>query len=132
MKKFAYCQAGCWIDGSRGHYAVSYLVEIALSNPGFLRGRNRSETVYQRNEARVIVRAYNRGDDTVTYTRRTRSGRHKETVDNVAGQIIDQGGLAEAAEDFLNTLAPEGYSFGWLDGEFFLASAEWWEEAMPG
>lgn len=39
--------------------------------------------------------------------------------------------VAEATE-YLNGeghAAPEGYSFGWHDGDYFLQSTEWWEDA---
>ena len=35
---------------------------------------------------------------------------------------------SEEAEEYLNSICPDGYSFGWHDGEFFLMDAEWWEE----
>lgn len=36
--------------------------------------------------------------------------------------------LAGSAEDFLNdSVATEGWSFGWSDGEFLLANEAWWE-----
>ncbi len=36
---------------------------------------------------------------------------------------------ADEAEVWLNaTVAPEGYSFGWSDGEFFLWSDQDWED----
>jgi len=33
---------------------------------------------------------------------------------------------ADDAEVYLNTLVPDGYSFGWSDGEYFLANDAWW------
>lgn len=37
--------------------------------------------------------------------------------------------IADDAEAWMNeNVAPEGYSFGWHDGEFFLWSIEDWEE----
>jgi hypothetical protein len=36
---------------------------------------------------------------------------------------------ADTAEAWMNeNIAPEGYSFGWYDGEWFLQSEEWWNE----
>jgi hypothetical protein len=118
--------AGCWIDGSRGIYATSRLVEIALDYPGFLKGRSRYETIRNRREARLIHDAYNAGEDTVKYRQRPKySAAFTVTIEDVSEQL---GGLAEQAEDFLNTIAPEGYSFGWHDGDFFMQSGEWWDE----
>lgn len=30
------------------------------------------------------------------------------------------------AEDYLDRITPDGWSFGWSDGDFFLANAAWW------
>lgn len=35
----------------------------------------------------------------------------------------------ESAEDYLNTLTPNNYQFGFSDGDFFLANDAWWEIA---
>jgi hypothetical protein len=36
---------------------------------------------------------------------------------------------ADAVEQWMNeNIAPEGYAFGWYDGEFYLWSASDWEE----
>lgn len=116
--------AGCWIEGSRGQYATSYLVEIALSYPGYLRASTRSDTTYARTEARQLVRAYNAGKDVCKYRRKPRYGSsYTVTITTVFEHIMD---LADEAEEFLNTLAPKGYTFGWFDGEFFLQLDEWW------
>lgn len=45
--------------------------------------------------------------------------------DNYSEFIWD---VAMDAEDWLKQKAPEGYRFGWYDGEFFLWSDEQWEE----
>lgn len=122
--------AGCWIEGSRGRYAVSCLVEIALGHGGYLRGSNRAATTYARTEARHVIRAYNAGEDVAKYRRKPRYGSsYTVTVEDVHEAVID---YADKAEEFLDTLAPEGYSFGWIDGEFFLGSTEWWDESYPG
>lgn len=36
--------------------------------------------------------------------------------------------ISQDAEDYLNSIAPEGFSFGWFDGEFFLLSDFQWED----
>lgn len=120
--------AGCWVDGSRGWQATGRLVEIALGYEGFLRGSSRRETVYARTEARHVLDAFMASEDTVKFRRRVRRHSYTVTVEDVQELVINQGGYADMAEDFLNTLAPEGYSFGWHDGDFFLASSEWWDE----
>ncbi|HWC37369.1 MAG TPA: hypothetical protein VG476_02515, partial [Acidimicrobiales bacterium] len=30
------------------------------------------------------------------------------------------------AEDYLNTITPDGYAFGWDSGSFYLANDAWW------
>jgi hypothetical protein len=121
--------AGAWVDSSRGIYASSTLVEIALGFPGFLKQGDRRSTSYERTYARHVVAAYNRGEDETSYRRKPRYGSsYTVKVENVFEQIVGQGGYADMAADFLNTLAPEGYSFGWWEGDFMLQSAEWWDE----
>jgi hypothetical protein len=40
--------------------------------------------------------------------------------------LIEAG---EAVEQWLNeSVAPEGHSFGWYDGEFYLQPTEWWQD----
>ena len=42
--------------------------------------------------------------------------------------VNDEVELADKAEEWLNeNVAPEGFRYGWCDGEFFLQSDEWWE-----
>lgn len=118
--------AGCWIDGSRGVYAASALVEIALAYPGFLKGRNWRETTQSRKEARHILSAYNAGEDTAKYRQRPKySASFTVTIEEVGEHL---SGLSEQAEQFLKGIAPEGYTFGWHDGDFFFQTDEWWED----
>lgn len=125
MAKATAGQAGCWIDGSRGIYATSELVQIALSYPGFLKGRDRRETTYQRTEARHILRAYYDGEETVKYRRHPRYGSSYTVTITEVGDKVSY--LAEQAEQFLNEhVAPEGYLFGWNDGDFFFHPESWW------
>jgi hypothetical protein len=42
--------------------------------------------------------------------------------------VINQGGICDQATGYLNTLAPEGFSFGWHEGSLMLMSDEWWSE----
>lgn len=45
---------------------------------------------------------------------------------DIAEQIYE---IADEAENWLNAhVAPEGFYFGWYEGEFFLWSAETWDE----
>lgn len=97
--------AGCWVDGHWGQYAVAHLVDKA------------SEWGYA--DAKVI--------DIAT--------RHLATIGpSEAPQITDDehdalSGASDEVEAWLNEhVAPEGYHFGWCDGEFFLWSEETWDE----
>lgn len=95
--------AGCWIEGSRGWYGSQRLIEIAESY-GFALSA----------EDRDAVDAYFASDD---------------ADGSAAEAVTGQGGIADDAEDYLNAnVAPEGYSFGWHDGEFFLWSEDYWQE----
>lgn len=99
--------AGCWVDGHWGVYGVTRVIDIATGH----------------------------GWDGVTAT-------HQEAIDCYSGDrdtcegavygcgcpgiVVD---LADGAEQWLNdNCAPDGYSFGWHDGEFFLWSDESWSE----
>lgn len=98
--------AGCWIDGHWGQYATARLVEIA--------------------------QAHGYANDVITDI----AGRHMwrcehPTADYTEGTFIsddDHETLIEASDEieaWMNEhVAPEGYSFGWFDGEFFLSRNE--------
>lgn len=98
--KEAEAQAGCWIAGHRGMYGVTDLINTARR-----RGFDVSD------------------DDSLAIERYTSSTEvaHESDGDTVLW-------LADKAEGYLNDeVAPEGWSFGWADGEFFLRSAADWE-----
>jgi hypothetical protein len=82
--------------------------------------RKRAETRTRRAEIRTVLAAYQRGQDTTRY--------RQVEMDDVAGQVINQGGICDQATDYLNTLAPEGFAFGWHEGSLMLMSDEWWSE----
>lgn len=104
-------QAGCWLEGSRGWYASSALVRIAESLGMPLD-----------DDDNALLDAYNSGD-TGDITLST--GEVTDPFECVAGQ----GGMADMAETWLNdNVAPDGYYFGWHDGEFFLWSFAQWDE----
>lgn len=110
ITKASPADAGCWIDGHWGQYGSTRLIEIA-------RGFGWQLT----DEEIAALVAYTGGAETFTQS----DGTEADTAD----WILNQGGLADAAEEWMNeNVAPDGYSFGWNDGEFFLGSSEWWEE----
>ena len=106
--------AGCWIDGRWGIYGPGRLLDIA-SSYGFPMD----------DDDRAIIAAHDAHSDTVTLS----TG---ETIDavTIAECVSGQGELTDRAEDWLNEhVAPDGYTFGWHDGEFFLwADSEWESE----
>ena len=104
-------EAGCWLEGSRGWYAKATLVRIASA-----RGMPLSEDDY------ALLDAYESGYiSEITLS----TGERVDPVECVAGQV----GMAEEAKSWLNdNVAPDGYYFGWHDGEFFLQSLDWWDE----
>jgi hypothetical protein len=107
-------QHGCWLEGSRGWTASGLLVRMAANWGMPLDADDRD-----------IITAYLNGHETVAL-------RTDEFVD-VTSAVVDQGGLADQAEEYLNTeVAPEGWTFGWRDGEFFLLPDHEWhdEEAI--
>jgi hypothetical protein len=48
----------------------------------------------------------------------------KTWTDAEAGEDVVEA--ADDAEEFLNEMTPDGYSFGWSDGDYFLANEAWW------
>lgn len=49
-----------------------------------------------------------------------------EAGDSTTDTVFD---MSDEAETYLNTVTPNGFSFGWHDGEFFLMADEWWQDA---
>lgn len=47
-----------------------------------------------------------------------------EAGDSTSDVVFD---MADDAESYLNERAPDGHSFGWHDGEFFLMPHDWWD-----
>ena len=92
--------SGCLIAGHRGIYGVSDLITIA---------RGLGFTVSD--EDTIVIERYTSDTEVA----------HESDSETVAW-------LADKAEEFLNEeTAPEGWHFGWDDGEFFLRTATDWE-----
>lgn len=91
--------AGCWIEGSWGHYADQRLCQIA---------------------------------DGLGWEIDPVSKKYVDNYPNATGEDSDiVRDLADEAEEWLNrNLAPEGYRFGWVDGEFYLWSEDDWRQAI--
>ena len=89
--------AGCWVDGSWGHYGPARLIQIALGHG------------WKDEDAQFLQEIYFGSN-----------GMYEDCE-----RIYD---AADDAERWLNeNVAPEDYSFGWYDGEFFLWNNEDWE-----
>lgn len=96
--------AGCWIDGHWGQYAVARMIEIA------------ADLGYQ--DSAVDIAA-----------RHLASMGPSDSPDITDEQYEDMLWAADEVEYWLNeNVAPEGFSFGWYEGEFFLWPDESWEE----
>ena len=98
-------QPGCYVDGHWGQYAVAHMV-------------NRAEE-FGYDNAEVIDLA----------------DRHIAAIgpSDAPGLTFDEfEALSEASDEvetWLNEhVAPEGYSFGWYEGEFYLWADTEWEE----
>lgn len=98
--------AGCYVDGSWGQYAVAHMVSRA------------EEFGYDQPE--VIALA----DKHIASMGQSNS----EPLTDDEHEILIEA--SDEVEQWLNdNVAPEGYSFGWHDGEFFLGSTEWRDES---
>lgn len=103
---------GCYIDGHWGQYGIARLVDIAR---GYGYGDDNLPGT-----AEVIAIA-SKKLEAMTYP-----SRDITLTDDEEERLSD---ASDEVEDWLNhNVAPDGYSFGWHDGEFFFASAQWWEE----
>ena len=106
---------GCWLEGSRGWTAIGALVNIAVANGMSLDA-----------DGQTIVDAYLSQADTVTLS----DG--KVLDDDRIAEIVRED-LAGDAETYLNEhVAPEGWAFGWHDGEFFFWPESDWSEVDEG
>jgi hypothetical protein len=100
-------EAGCWIDGHWGQYGPARLVQLAIAY-----GWDDEEASEL---ATKHLASMGPSDD-------------EGLTDDEYEALVGHGGAADDAEDFLNeSVAPDGYLFGWHDGEFFLWSNEDWE-----
>lgn len=100
-------ETGVWVSSWWGQYGSERLVDIAS---GFGFNGNGSDE-----DANLISRCSQAAADL-----------HK--FDNRADlDIVVE--LADEAEEWLNEhIAPEGHTFGWLDGEFWLMADDDWKE----
>lgn len=103
--------AGCWIDGHWGRFGSSRLLSIAddYNWPG-----------YNDSDLLIAINCLSSDEGCDEYIR--------NPFGCICVEIICDA--ADEAEAWLNdNVAPEGFSFGWYDGEFFLWSDETWQES---
>ena len=97
--------AGCWVDGHWGQYASANVIEMAAAH-----GWDDAEALGLAQKHLASM-----GPST-----------SEELSDEEFSTMM---AAIDEAEEWLNeNVAPEGFSFGWFDGEFFLMSEEWWSE----
>ena len=100
--------SGCYVDGHWGQYGIAHMITRA-EDMGY-------------NDAEVIRIADKHLASMITWGS---AGKEPLTDDEYEIMLCS----SDEVEEWLNeNVAPEGYSFGWWDGEFFLWSDEQWEE----
>ena len=97
--------AGCWVDGHWGQYGPARVIEVA------------GDYGFDHPKAASLA------------SRHVASMGPSDSPDLTDDEYEAMQWASEEAESYLNEhVAPEGYAFGWQDGEFFLQSEEWWSE----
>lgn len=97
--------AGCYVDGTWGHYTTARMIEIART---FGYADAADIDLAERKLAAMMP--------------------------SMAPQLSldDEEKLSDAADRteqwFNDNVAPDGYYFGWYEGEFFLQNEEWWQQ----
>lgn len=105
--------AGCWCDGAAGIYAAVRMVTIAM-NSGWVSPTHDMDV--------ALLEWWRDGAQAPAPSSLLAS----EDVDSLPEYWTE---VQNEAEEWLNeAIAPDGYSFGWWDGDFMLASDETWCE----
>lgn len=110
--KITEADAGCWLDGSQGWHN-NYRVIQRAAEYGWCPEDENPEDVG------AAIELYKNGQEGDT---RTLADGSTLRYEDACGWIIDQGGLSDAATDYLRSIAPEGYDFIWDAGELSLMS----------
>lgn len=104
VKKLSPADAGCWVDGHWGQYAVARMTQIA--------GQGGYDSQRILDLADRHLASQTTGDTGLT--------------PDESEELMD---ASDSAEQWMNEhLAPEGYLFSWEDGEFWLLSQEEWDQ----
>lgn len=102
-------QAGTWLEGAQGWHNTYRVIDLAAEFGGPVRAEGYDSIADER-----IVDAYRKGEESLTLP----SGEVVDVHEAVAGQ----GGLADQATDFLQTVLPHGFRFDWDAGELAMVS----------
>jgi len=117
LNGLGWAELGCWIDGHWGQYGPDRLVSIAV-----MHGWDVSP-----DDDELVLMAQARLDDIGTGRTAFEElcEKHGLVEDHALECIVS---LSEDAEQYLNDQCPDGYSFGWHDGEFYLWDDDDWKE----
>jgi hypothetical protein len=112
----AEAKRGCWLDGARGWTVPAYIVATAEEHGMPLD-----------DDDRKVVEIYLSGDWPADVTTVKLPSGQEVSRSDIGDFVASQGELADKATEWLNAhVAPEGWSFGSQDGEFYLLpDAEW-------
>jgi len=103
MERASSSDAGCWIDGHWGQYAVARMVDIA-NDYGFGKGGDRDDVELVDIALRHLASIGPSSSEDITDD-------EYETLSQSADDV----------EQWLtDNVAPTGYYFTWIDGEMFL------------
>jgi len=100
------CDIGCWIDGHWGQYGPIRQIEITDEMLG-------TDFMGELPKVPEEFKAEN-----------THSTYPEINMDELEEILW----VSDRAEEALNAATPNGFSWGWYDGEYFLWSQETWEE----
>jgi hypothetical protein len=96
---------GCYVEGSWGQYGTGRMIQIAV------------DLGYEVPP-----------DDKPYFEAELKATQYGREANESADQQEIILSLADLAEKWLNDNAPEGFAWGWEDGEFFFQSLTWWQE----
>lgn len=105
MDKITADMAGTWLDGAMGWHNNYRIIDLAIDygwvpEDGFP----------------MVTRIRDAYADSEDYILDVTEGKIYP-----GDAILNQGGYADQATEYLQSLAPEGYEFAWDAGEFYLA-----------
>ncbi len=129
LNGLGWAELGCWIDGHWGQYGPDRLVAIAVTHGwtfAYADDRFLAEIAQARLDeigpAGTLTSAL-----CENYVQRNQLDFEHST--DPEGEIISMiFEMSDNAAEYLNSICPDGYSFGWHDGEFYLWDDDDWKE----